>query len=414
MVERDGNTINIAGDFGVSDFPYALALIHQAIQNAAFQDLNVEFAHCERIEPPAILALITQLCTHRSNGIDIKLGLPLNRGLRQLFINSNWAHFICPDKFDASQYGDGKQLPIFHYTNGQEQHDAVNEILERLLSTITGFEREHFRAIEWALNEITDNVINHAQSQIGGFVQLTSFAKKQSVQVVVGDAGVSIPKTLRDSHSNLTSDQAALDVAIREGVTRDRAYGQGNGLYGSWRITKLSKGKFSIYSRNAKLISNEQAGLHVTSEKIPFTGTLVTLEVPYSQKNMLADALNFGGRQLQPIDLIELRYESAASGVLTFSLVNESPSGFGSRDAGEPVRKRLLNFFRTSDARKILIDFADVNLVSSSYADEVFGKLFAELGPILFSSRFEFTNIDPLVRQLIDRSISQRLSVSIK
>jgi len=60
--------------------------------------------------------------------------------------------------------------------------------------------------------------------------------------------------------------------------------------------------------------------------------------------------------------------------------------------------------------QKIVIDFADVPLVSSSFADEAFGKLFLEMGPIAFGQRFQFQNLSDLVRQLIDRAISQRLS----
>jgi hypothetical protein len=39
----------------------------------------------------------------------------------------------------------------------------------------------------------------------------------------------------------------------------------------------------------------------------------------------------------------------------------------------------------------------------------VFGKLFAELGPIRFNQLCRFTNIDPTVRGLIDRAIMQRM-----
>src|SRR5206468_79803 len=34
---------------------------------------------------------------------------------------------------------------------------------------------------QWSLNEITDNVINHAQSPIGGFLQITNFSREQKI-----------------------------------------------------------------------------------------------------------------------------------------------------------------------------------------------------------------------------------------
>ena len=79
-------------------------------------------------------------------------------------------------------------------------------------------------------------------------------------------------------------------------------------------------------------------------------------------------------------------------------------------EAGKSQRKKkLLNIARLDGINKVTIDFSGIPLVSSSYADEVFGKMFVELGPLEFSQRFGFRNIDPLVRQLIDKAVTQRV-----
>lgn len=61
---------------------------------------------------------------------------------------------------------------------------------------------------------------------------------------------------------------------------------------------------------------------------------------------------------------------------------------------------------------KVIADFQDVPLVSSSFADEVFGKLFVEIGPLSFMQTFEFRAIVPTVRKLIDKAIAQRIAAS--
>jgi hypothetical protein len=58
----------------------------------------------------------------------------------------------------------------------------------------------------------------------------------------------------------------------------------------------------------------------------------------------------------------------------------------------------------------ISFDFAEVPLISSSFADEVFGKLFSSLGPIRFGQLCRFKNIDGTCRALIDRAIMQRMN----
>jgi len=58
----------------------------------------------------------------------------------------------------------------------------------------------------------------------------------------------------------------------------------------------------------------------------------------------------------------------------------------------------------------IIIDFSEISIITSSYADEVFGKAIKELGISTFLSRVQFVNIDNIVKSIIDKAICQRLS----
>jgi STAS-like domain of unknown function (DUF4325) len=155
--------------------------------------------------------------------------------------------------------------------------------------------------------------------------------------------------------------------------------GQGNGLYGSWRIAQLSGGIFEIFSGRAHLFSSPDHGLSIQDTAIPFAGTLVVSKIPYLRTIDLSEALIFGGKKIMPVDLVELEYEVDTQGNVDFFLGRESGGGFGSRQAGEPVRNKLLNIARLDGINRITIDFSDIPLLSSSYADEVFGKMFLEL-----------------------------------
>ena len=88
-------------------------------------------------------------------------------------------------------------------------------------------------------------------------------------------------------------------------------------------------------------------------------------------------------------------------------MVNESKS-FGTRPAGTPVRKRLINLHHMNEGEKVLIDFKDIEIISSSFADEVFGKLFYEIGPIEFMKIFEFLNISPIIEKLMAKMQSYK------
>lgn len=409
-IGSDGNRIFIEGPLRTKDTRSVLAAIHRTVTKAGYSDISLDFSNCTSSFSGPMLAIAAQVQTFLLDGIDTHLTLPKDDDLRRLFFNANWANLIDFRSYDPSRYRGYTQVPARKFGSGLEQHEAVQGVLNVLLGALSDFQRDHLKAIEWSINEITDNVITHSNSRVGGFLQITNFSReRQAVQYVVCDAGVGIPTSLRTSHREYRTDQEALDKAIREGVTRDQQIGQGNGLYGSWRIAQLSGGEFEIHSGYAGLISHPKSGLHVRSEKVPFNGTLVVATISYKEPLLLDEALRFRGRPHSPVDYVEVNYEEESGDRIRFLLHRES-EGFGSRPAGEPVRKKLLNLARIGGGKKIIVDLGGVALVSSSFADEVFGKLVSELGIIEFMSRYELQNVDLTVRQLIDRAVRQRLA----
>jgi anti-sigma regulatory factor (Ser/Thr protein kinase) len=346
----------------------------------------------------------------RNAGAEFELLLPAKPELERLFRNSNWAHFIDPDRHPPSQFKGFTMVPATQFTNPTEQRHAVNRILNALLGAIPDLDRRELSALEWSVNEITDNVLVHAQSPIGGIVQVSTFQRaRKRFEYIVVDAGVGIPKTLRHSLPPNSTDAVVLERAIREGVTRDSDIGQGNGLFGSYQICSHSMGFFQLESGYGKLAFTEKNGLRVTTERVPFEGTLVAAQINFSDPSFLAEALRFNGRQHVPMDFVELTYEQHDRDEALFVMKNEAAS-FGSRVAGTPLRNKLINIVRMCPGQKIIVDFSDVPLISSSFADEVLGKLFVELGPMTFIQRFEFRNVSTTVQQLIDKAITQRAS----
>ena len=387
--------------------------MHNVVSGRGYRDITLDFSRCDAAFQGPMLAIVARAQTYWADGVDISLELPLDSRLRGLFINTNWAHLIDVRGQPESEYRGFRHVPAIKFKDARDQHDAVTRILRTLLAALSGFDRADLRAIEWSLNEITDNVINHAESQTGGFVQVTNYAgAAKRIEFAVSDNGIGIPASLRTTHPEWRSDTEALDKAIREGVTRNKRVGQGNGLYGTWRITELSEGRFEVYSGNAWLVSSPQQGLHIRDQQIPFRGSLIIASIKYAQPVDLSNALRFGEKKHTPVDFVESQYETDDEGNLEFNLTAES-DGFGSRAAGEPVRRKLANLSRLYPDKRIKVNLGDVPLISSSYADEVFGKMFVSMGPVRFSRQISFKNIDPLVEQLINKAIMQRMTAPI-
>jgi len=406
QIGSDGNRISVVGRLGLMDFHRLLAAIHTATTKRGYQDITLDFEGCTAAFAGPMLSVCATVGRLRHKSIDTDLRLPLKRELANLFLNTNWAYLIDPAAFNESTFTGTAHVPAIPFSSGTEQQGSVNRMMDAILSSLPSLERPDLAAIEWSLSEITDNVLMHSESPCGGFVQLNNFRAKRQVEFAVSDAGVGIPETLRRGHPAIRSDPEALDQAIREGVTRDKQLGQGNGLFGTFQIARVGGGYLNVHSGYARL-DFRKGDLRIRSEPIPCVGTLVVACMDISNPNTLGEALRFDDQRYQPTDYIETHYEATDRDVLVFRIRQETAS-FGSRIAGTQVRTKLSNLVRMNPGRRIVIDFTEVPVVSSSFADEVFGKLFLELGALRFMQAIDFVGIQETVQALLDRAIMQR------
>jgi len=410
-IERQGNAISVAGAIKDSTYKRLLATIHGATEKAGYSEIVLDASEVARAYPSVMLAICSQVVALRDSGIYTSLHLPTDTKMRRLFLNANWAYLVDPRRYDPTGFKPVSRLPATQFRSSAEQRSVVNRVVESLLESMDDIDRSQFAAFEWAINEITDNVLVHSRSTVGGFVQV-SLPKlgEKMLEFDVCDPGVGIPVTLREGHPEIKSDTEALDRAIREGVTRDRNLGQGNGLYGTYQVCCLSGGEFRICSGWANLAHSSQQTLRISSDQIPLSGALVVCRVDFSKKGVLEKALKFGGAVHQPVDYLDTHYTDD-HGRVHFRLAQEA-SSFGSRAAAEPVRQRLENLMRLQPEERVIIDFEFVPLVSSSFADELVGKLFISLGPLTFMRRVELRNANEIVARLVDRAVLQRASTS--
>ena len=410
-IDRTDNRIVVSGE--LYDFHRLLAQIHTIVEKLGDDHVILDLERCSTAFQNAMLSVCAQVMAYRKSGVSFDLIPPSDKELESLFRNTNWGHFLDPNRFGPSSFKGHTRVPATQYESAEEQHAAVNRIVNVMLGAIPELRRSDFAAFEWAVNELTDNVLIHSNSSIGGLVQVSTFVKfRQRVQFVVADAGIGIPASLRGGHPDIRSDTEALDRAIREGVTRDASVGQGNGMFGSYQICSKSKGDFLVESGHARLRFHPSSGLSIANQSIPYSGTLIVATIDFSDPTLLEDALAFRGVKYEPIGMVETKYTFNAAGDVHFKLTEES-SSFGSRVSGRPIRNKLLNLVRMSGNGMVCVDFAGVPLVSSSFADEAFGKLFLILGPIAFMQRVKLHNMMDTVEALVNKAIAQRMQVGL-
>ncbi len=405
MFRSDGNRLIFSGQASDDFLPVAAAL-HNLVHRQGYQDVILDFSKSTYLDPRFMLPLVATARAYRIEKADFEIIQPEESKSARLLQNTNWAHLIWPEKFEPRDDRNVSHLSAIQYSNADDQFSAVDRSIDVILKSVGGLDRARLKALEWSLNEITDNVLNHAESPVGGIVQVVTFLKKQLVEFYVVDSGIGIPRSLRQGRPQLTDDVNALRQAIEEGVTRNSETNQGNGLFGTFKCCEVSGGEFDVLSGYVSL-RHRPKQLHTAKNAIPFKGTFVRASINYGFEQLLEKALIFKGRSFDPAhDYVERVYANSADEI-NFQ-VNKELSTFGSREAGRLARTKIENLMDRGRA-SIIFDFSDIHLISSSFADEVFGKIFIDLGAIKFGQLCKFKNVDGTVQNLIDRAITQRM-----
>ena len=382
-----------------------LAALHDLVVKKGYSDIVLDFSLVTRLRPELMLPVVAIARKYRSSKVEFDIVFPNERRAHNFLKTSGWLHLIAPEKYDLRTFKVSGHLAAMQFRSPEEHTKAVNNGIDLILSN-NQIARSELKALEWSLNEITDNVLNHSECKFGGIVQVFNSKRAGSVDFYVVDSGITIPKSLMSSVDGIQGEIDALRRSIQEGVTRNKKTNQGNGLFGTFRCCEVSGGEFEILSGRAHL-HFKNGNLNVTRNLIPFEGTFIKASIKNNAPDLLGRALVFKGRKHVPgFDYIERIYQSESE-IMTFKVASEIPA-FGSRSSGRHALQKIQNIMADYTI-PVEFDFEGVNLISSSFADEVFGNIYKDVGPIKFGAVCKFINISSTIQGLLDRAITQRM-----
>lgn len=398
--------ITVNGDLRLGELPRLMSCIHQATKISRYKDILLDFSALKSIGynvMPPIASYIRSLL--RSDNIDFEYVEPRIFATRTRIENAGLAHFLSHRKYPKVQLNSSD--PILQQFRSTDDASAANDrILNAVLRTAK-ISRKNLSALEWAIDEITDNVLNHSQSKVGGFIIHSKLPYHNIVEFVVADSGIGVNRSL-----GIADEVEAVEQAIQEGVTRNKISNQGNGLYGTYRIALESNALFSLRSNHGNLYVNSDGETHARREHITYPGTHILCQIDCDRPDLIERAFVFRGKQHVPgFDYVERKLETSEEDIRIPA--RNICKTFGSRKSGLEARNYILNMISALSGNKVLIDFDEVFVISSSFADEAFGKLFVLLGPMLFMNTVELINADPAVEALINRAIMLRMQTGL-
>lgn len=298
---------------------------------------------------------------------------------------------------------------VWKFRDSIEIRDLVDSVVDEMLSK-DEIEKGILEGITWCLYETMDNALRHSESNCGYFMGAYTPSNKR-LSICVFDNGIGIYNSLKTSRRvSPESPLDAITLALRERVTRDEKIGQGNGMWGLSRIVENNGGSYTVISGGALLsfidgkqkVFKSRHGVIYPSEKLGTT--MVDFQLDCSKEIDATTALNG-----KPPTLLWLEDMETLDGEAIQISIADEKVGTGTRSAGETIRNKVLNILKQSN-KKVILDFTNVSVVSSSFADELIGKLVVKVGFSKFGTYFSLQGLSKFCQQIIDRSVQQRMA----
>ena len=292
-------------------------------------------------------------------------------------------------------------LPVHQICNGESVFRATNDLLDLVLREFSNA-REWLPALEWAVTEVIDNIELHANAPVPGVVCARFVPSQQCLEVGVADVGQGILASLRPALDQWAGHGDALKKALQRGVTRGVNVGQGNGLAGALAITKQNRGDFSIWTGDVlfRVTKGKEQGLHHIPGVLPGTGIGFRL---YPNRPVRLEDTFIGERGFSYLDVVAGNLTDEPIKVLV------EVSNTSTRATGRRLRNKILNILPSMD-EAVTIDFTGVERCSSSFLDELFGRLAAELGPDEMRQRVRPIGMNERLQNMAGVVVNQRLN----
>ena len=299
------------------------------------------------------------------------------------------------------------------FLNDQKTQDAVVRNFEIIGEAAHNIERYHaaFAAahpdVPWTAVYAMRNVFQHAGASSGYFMFQVQ-QQQRRLSYCVADQGCGIFQSLSTSIHKPASALDAITLAVRKGVTRNPQLNMGNGLWGATEIIARSKGQITISSGGAALYFNRATG---QAESVPkglvldrtSPGTFIDAQIDASVEVQMTDMFDVLSCPVN-LRIENLEDEDGAVRVPLKSM----HFGAGTRQSGNIARVYTMNLLNQNVA-SIVIDFSDVGIVSSSFADEYIAKLYKQLGSEVFNQRIRLHGMSETNNVIIRSVLAQRI-----
>lgn len=400
LATREGNVITIHSLQNYNCVNSFIRALHKGYKNAGYEEFVVQFKDIQGIFPNAAVPIAGLIDFFRKENNLVIEGKSYNENLQAIL-----SPYELPDRQDALQRALGK---IWKFQTSKDIYEIQTALINELRRNDI-FADGVLEGIEWSINEIMDNVLNHSQASCG-FIMGQIHKSTKHVAFTIYDTGIGIYNSLKGSINSPRNNADALTLCIKEGVTRDKKVGQGNGMYGLFSLIREGNGRLVITSgRDAYQyidgIPSITKDVHIYPSNERWS-TTIDFQLDYSQDISIKKVLTFNGKVFDFTNLYAENLENDA-GELVFK-ISELAEGTGTRESAQRLKNEIINLMKTNKQTAIL-DFSNIDVVTSSFIDELVAKLLVDLGLFQFNRYIKLANMSNTLQQTLQKSVIQRI-----
>ena len=157
------------------------------------------------------------------------------------------------------------------------QFPGVSQAMADALAERCQVDRMAKAAILICLNELTENVIHHAYTELGGFAACQGTPKKSRFEVGIVDLGIGIRQSLAKNprYADIKDDVTAIETALQPRVTATPDRNSGIGLSITKLLLRDNGGQLIVRSGAGLVVGGSEEKAETMAVQLP--GTIVAM-----------------------------------------------------------------------------------------------------------------------------------------
>lgn len=273
--------IRLGGPFASADLDRLLMVLAPLDAIEELTVVTVDLHTLERISAASVAVLVSTLLDIAARGMvapESKMIGPRSEEVQRRLQELDVLQLLVdrPPEEEFVRRRDRGSRPCQQFTPEDDPGQVAHSLTEAM-AEVCPTDGPARNAMWFALNEIAQNVIDHAEARGGGVAIAEATRGGAEFEVAIADHGVGIRGSLarNPAYGDLTSDLVALHTAMKAGVTARPEKPGGLGLFLSQLLLRHNGGGMVMRSGTAQLEGG--AAPSESFDLVPMHGTLVTL-----------------------------------------------------------------------------------------------------------------------------------------